>query len=102
MAGSNAQGDGAPADRYFLERRLNENSTDWAHLGYPGYPNEAGVAWINMVKGKFQSNITISNIPNLASMTYARFLYFGKYDLKVVNNGEILHEVCNIKIELRY
>ena len=50
MAGYNANGDGAPQDRYFLERRLNENSTEFAHLGYPGYPNAAGIAWIEMIK----------------------------------------------------
>ena len=43
--------DTCPVDRFLFERRKNENSTDWGYLGYPGWPNEAGVAWINMVKG---------------------------------------------------
>ena len=91
MAGNNAAGDGAPADRYFLERRLNENSTDFAHLGYPGYPNEAGVAWINMVKFEFTSNFTYENLQNDVEI-YSGRAFFGEYDLEVKSvTGDILY-----------
>jgi len=60
---------GAPTDRYFLERTENENSTEFAHFGYPGFPNEAGIAWINMVKG-------LSNFHDSFCRTKPRF--FGK------------------------
>ena len=52
-------------DRLFLEGVLNEHSEPYVDLGYPGYPNAAGVAYIELVKGEFMSNFT-----------------------KIVNNGE--------------
>jgi len=52
-----------PKDRILLERYENENSTDFVHLGYPGYPNEAGISWINLIKGEFVSNFSIEGLP---------------------------------------
>ena len=37
-------------DQRLFEAELNENSTDFVDQGYPWYPNEAGMAWIKLVK----------------------------------------------------
>jgi len=81
-----------PQDRILLERFENENSTDFVHLGYPGYPNEAGIAWINLIKGEFVSNFSVEGLPGITS-TYNKNMFYGEYVVKVVNpDGEIIFE----------
>ena len=68
----------------------SRNSTEFAHLGYPGYPNAAGIAWIDMIKGEFQSNFTFSDFQS-SGQTIEKSAYFGDYDLTVHQNGELVH-----------
>ena len=87
-----------PPDRILLERYENENSTEYVHLGHPGYPNEAGIAWINLMKKEFASNFEIESIPGITS-SYLKNIFFGKYLIKVVDsNGQTIYEAVE-KVE---
>ena len=77
-------------DQRLFESVLNENSTDFVDRGYPWYPNEAGMAWIKLVKEDWTGNEEISLDSGSVLETISRPLFNGQYLLEVVEpNGEI-------------
>ena len=79
--------------RDYLENELNGNTSAYADLGHPGYPNEAGMAYINLVKGEFMTNQTIRNIPNQEEKKYQRHFAYGTYEVTLRDaDGNILNQ----------
>ena len=61
---------------------------------YAGYPNAAGMAWINLVKGEWTSNVTFeveeTNI-------YQNSFFFGNFQITISNDaGEKIYSSTEI------
>ena len=77
-------------DKVIFEGELNENSTDFAHLGYPLYPNAAGMAWIEMIKNKWSSNEVIELSSSTDDDIFQRNLFNGKFSIDLISPSGVV------------
>jgi len=76
-------------DQRLFEAELNENSTDFVDQGYPWYPNEAGMAWIKLVKEAWTGDELIELDGQLTMEQFERNLYNGEYQFGLITpDGE--------------
>ena len=81
------QSDNNFKDQVLFENELNENSTDYANLGYPLYPNAAGIAWIDLIKKKWTSDEIIELGANKQQEIFNRNIFNGNFEFELISPG---------------
>ena len=85
-------------DKVIFEGELNENSTDFAHLGYPLYPNAAGMAWIELIKNKWSSNEVIELTSSINDDIFQRNLFNGKFSIDLISPSGVVKSSLTTQI----
>ena len=85
-------------DKALFEGELNENSTDYEHLGYPLFPNAAGMAWIELIKNKWTSNEIIDLSSTINDDIFQRNLFNGKFSIDLISPSGVIKSSLTTQI----
>ena len=85
-------------NKVLFEGELNENSTDFEHLGYPLYPNAAGMAWIDLIKNKWTSNEIIDLTSSANDDIFQRNLFNGKFSIDLISPSGVIKSSLTTQI----